>query len=174
MKGKRIIVCGFMGSGKSTLISKISDDPNLFLDLDVEVLKLNAPTEENLAKYIDKIGFDEFRKVEIQSLKKILSSSFKVLSLGGGSLNNSSLNLIKSYRDTVLVHLNVNFEDCWERIKHDKSRPLVLKGKEYCHDLFVRRGNLYGSSDIIMDNESVRGIKSYNDLIRLLDEHPIS
>ncbi len=119
---KTIVLIGMMGTGKSTigkiLAEKLQAD---FIDIDSEI-------ENNEQMSINQIfetkGEEYFRKIE----QKEIITSFKdnsVIALGGGAFENKQTRnfLINS----SIIHLKTSPNIIYERIKNDKTRPLLKK-----------------------------------------------
>lgn len=117
-----IILCGFMGSGKSTigklLAKKLNRD---FIDLDDYIVeKRGMQISEIFAKY----GEANFRKSETQAAKNISGLENYVVSLGGGTVVNPKNAEILKLGGKIFM-LDITPENVYERLKHDKSRPLL-------------------------------------------------
>ena len=175
-----ILLCGFMGSGKSFLMESLhknSKDKGSFFDLDDEVFDKFGAGEESLSDLIEKKGWDFFREKELLCLEDFLgfaarSQALCVLSLGGGSLNEESLKLIKSTDRSVLIWLETSFEKCFERILRDGAgkRPLLKKGKSFIHKLYLARKSLYEKSHMSISMDDLEKIKDIDGLIELIHE----
>ena len=175
-----ILLCGFMGSGKSFLmesLQKNSRGKGSFFDLDDEVFDKFGVGEDSLSSLIEKKGWDFFREKEFLCLKDVLNmasstKAFCVLSLGGGSLNEESLKLIKSTDRSVLIWLETSFEKCFERILRDGAgkRPLLKKGKRFIHKLYLERKSLYEKSHMSISTGDLEKIKDIDGLIELIHE----
>ena len=80
----KIVLLGYMGSGKSAIGSFLSEKLQIpFYDLDSEIEKIE---QISIAKLFQTKGEIYFRKTENEVLKKILALEENfVLSLGGGT-----------------------------------------------------------------------------------------
>jgi len=175
-----ILLCGFMGSGKSFLMETLhsnSEGRGSFYDLDDAVLDDFGKGEKTLGEFIEKKGWEFFREKEFDCLKGFLSqavgqSDYLVLSLGGGSLNHRSLSLIKSIDTSVLIWLESSFEKCFERISKEgaEKRPLLKKGKDFIYKLYLERKSLYEKSHLSVSTDDLEKIKSLDDLIQFIHE----
>lgn len=139
-----------MGSGKSFLYQELKKElesqKTMCLDFDEELVKRSKFS--SISKWVEKEGWEGFRGAEYHLFKELLASSQKGLyGLGGGSLNQQTLKLLKQSQSAFLVWMDTDFETCWSRIHDDRTRPLVQKGKEYCHKLFNERLELYRQAD---------------------------
>ena len=175
-----ILLCGFMGSGKSFLMEslyKSSKGKGSFFDLDDIVLNKFGEGEKTLGELIEKRGWSFFREKEFFCLKDFLheaenNPSCCILSLGGGTLNNRSLDLIKTSDRSTLIWLETSFEKCFERISKEgeEKRPLLKKGREFIHKLYLERKLLYGRSHMSVSMDDLEKIKGLDDLIQLIHE----
>lgn len=80
----KIILIGFMGSGKTTLAKKLAKKLNRsFFDLDKEIEKRENLT---ITQIFEQNGEDYFRALEFKTLKSILDKELSfVMSVGGGT-----------------------------------------------------------------------------------------
>lgn len=173
-----IALCGFMGSGKSYFVKKLQQNSNEgeFLDLD-DVVYFNHQTgEKDLGQLIENRGWAYFRAKEFQSLKELLQkrqyrNETLVLSLGGGTLSDHSLDLFRLMDNTVLIWLESSFEKCFERILNEGSekRPLLRKGKEYIHKLYLERNSLYSSSALAVSEDQREAIGTLADFLEFIN-----
>ncbi|WP_310556390.1 shikimate kinase [Flavobacterium sp.] len=122
---KKIILVGYMGSGKSEIGKLLSKDCNLpFFDLDILI-------ENALSKSISEI-FDEkgevyFRKIEHEIFQKtiLLNQSF-VLSLGGGTPCYAENHILLKDKSVTSIYLKASITTLQNRLKVNRaSRPLL-------------------------------------------------
>src|SRR5690606_18911594 len=80
----KIILLGYMGSGKSTVAQNIASQLNLnYIDLDS---KIENHTKRSVSQIFEEKGEIFFRKVENQLLQDVLNNNQDyVLALGGGT-----------------------------------------------------------------------------------------
>jgi shikimate kinase len=154
----KIAVCGYMGSGKSTVSQFLASQLQLnLIDLDNELEK-----EENLSisEIFQQKGEIYFRERENFKLKEILNSQKSgVISLGGGTpCYANNLQLLKSEKDLKMVYLKLSSQSLTERLWNESNtRPVIahLDSKEKLEDfirkhLFERQFD-YLQSDYIID-----------------------
>mgnify|MGYP002843679841 FL=1 len=174
-----IILCGFMGSGKSFLVRKLQNAPNegLFLDLDDVIFSKYRLGEKNLGELIEKRGWEYFREKEYQCLREVLHGKTKdgksvLLSLGGGALSERSLTLIESMDNSYLIWLESSFEKCFERIlrEGEEKRPLLKKGKGYIHKLYLERKVLYSRSFLKLPEVERESLETLGSLMELINQ----
>lgn len=79
---KRIILIGFMGSGKTTLGKKLANKLQVpFIDSDKEIEKHFG---QSIAEIFTQFGESHFREIEAEFIQSIPKDSEFVLSTGGG------------------------------------------------------------------------------------------
>ncbi len=121
----KIVLLGYMGSGKTTVGRQLAKELGLFfLDLDDYIEKRE---EAIISTIFSEKGEIYFRKKESAYLKEILSKEDGfVLSIGGGTpcyANNMSV--ISEATDKV-VYLKLTIDSLAARLKKEKSeRPLI-------------------------------------------------
>lgn len=150
-----ISLCGFMGSGKSTLGRGLASAYNCrFIDLDDYI---EAKWAMSVSTIFAKKGEEWFRNEECESLKEIVEEYnylnskepyTLVLALGGGTVTHApSAEAVK--RNTQCVYLQCPKEVLLERLmKNNSRRPLVAGKSEIemmavIEDLMRRRESLY-------------------------------
>lgn len=169
-----IILCGFMGCGKTSLSQKLEKNSVGwdFIDLDDHILEKYAKSKgySKLGDYIRGEGEQCFRENETSEIEKLLERKTKqVISLGGGSLSDQNYERI-SQSGALLFWLNTNFSACWERIKGDKNRPFAQKSESEVFALYQSRVGNYSKSAIQMDTECQNSIESMEDLLEMLNK----
>ena len=139
---KQIFLIGMMGSGKSTLGSMLADKLNwTFIDIDTELEKDHGLSINDMFNN----GESNFRSLESKKLEKIVLKNHIVCATGGGivekDVNHKILN------QSFCVYLDTSLDVLHERVKHDCSRPLLLKGdkKDLLRDIFNNREEKYKS-----------------------------
>jgi shikimate kinase len=145
-----LLVCGFMGAGKSTLGGKLKG-LNV-LDLDQELEKKFQASIDN--QVLD-LGWEKFREREFSLLIELLTRYVHenwIIILGGGTLSLEKLKILRQCIWVKLLWLDTPFEICWERIHDDLKRPLVKKGREFCQNLYHERVAIYQMSDFTVSN----------------------
>ena len=142
MNDKPFYIVGFMGTGKSSLNSFLRESGEV-VDLDQ---KIEATTGLDIATYFEKYGEVAFRDVESDVLRRVAADYV----LTGGGIVERPVNMRWMREHGTVIHLDLPFEVCWERIK-DSSRPLVKQGRSEVQALYDRRDVLYRESDESID-----------------------
>lgn len=123
MQTTNLVLCGFMGSGKSRLGRYVANHLQIkFEDLDE---CLQNELQMSVAQIFEKFGQDYFRGLERDLLLRKSSDQNRVLSLGGGSLSSQKLvDIVKE--NNILVFIAPAFDELISRIHGKSKRPLVL------------------------------------------------
>ncbi|MEE9361286.1 MAG: shikimate kinase [Cellulophaga sp.] len=121
----KIVLVGYMGSGKSTIGKCLSKD------LKINFLDLDAYIEESLGETVSTIFKDKgelfFRKKEHEYLQEILEEQDNfVLSTGGGTpCYGNNMETIAKYTGTSF-YLKNSISELVDRLEKEKStRPLI-------------------------------------------------
>lgn len=149
-----IILCGFMGSGKTTVgmeLAKIMG--RKFIDTDEMIEK-----EQGIAiKAIFTVHGEEFfRDLEFECCKSISNMKNCVVSTGGGALTfKRNVDVLKQSGKIVL--LDADFDIICRRIGNSKTRPL-FQDREKAKALYEERKSKYlDAADYVIDgNMSAR------------------
>lgn len=158
-----VVLCGYMGAGKSLIGKKLAQKLGYdFADLDDEITK-----RENLeiSEIFAHKGEIYFRRKEIETLQYFLKMSQNtVLALGGGTpCYGDNLNLIQNNPNTKMVYLKVSLDGLTERLFPEiNKRPLLkeIKDVDQLYD-FIRkhlfeRQYYYLQSDFKVDCTSLQ------------------
>lgn len=153
---KSIYLCGFMGCGKTTVGKVLAKRMEMqFVDLDEYIIeKEGMSIPEIFAKH----GEEHFRKLEANYIK-MLKSGFVVATGGGAIINEKTSEFARE--SGIVIFIDARFKSCYERIKGDKNRPLVMKNtKKQLLDLYNLRKTIYQKhSDITINgNGSINAI----------------
>jgi shikimate kinase len=147
---EKVVLIGMRGSGKSHFGTCLSKELNFSkIDIDDEIENLSHSTVRSL---VEKKGWGNFRDWEYGVCKKISSLKNIVISTGGGTImfdrNNEQL-----LKKSLVVFLFVPFQDLFNRLQKDKSRPRLLNGyslKDEIKKIWEERKDKYFSlSDIV-------------------------
>ncbi|MDE7284127.1 MAG: shikimate kinase [Lachnospiraceae bacterium] len=147
-----IILIGFMGCGKSTIGVKLSyrlRQP--MLDTDKLIEKEEGRT---ISEIFETDGEEYFRNLETECIKKLIATVHnQIISVGGGlPMREVNHALLKELG--MVVYLRAKAETIYERVKHDKTRPLLQcdDPKEKIRTLMKQRAAVYEcASDVIVD-----------------------
>ena len=152
MSGCTIYLCGFMGCGKSHIGRMLATEMGReFTDLDRTITQREGMS---IPEIFDKFGEPHFRELEAKYIRD-LSEGYVVATGGGALINDRTAEFAR--RSGLSVYINADFETCYERIKGDKNRPLVVSNtKEQLRRLYDTRAEIYRRNSMCMVNGSVR------------------
>jgi len=122
----KIILLGYMGSGKSTIGKALANELNLsFVDLDHAI---ENEIGMSIRDYFEASGELKFRRLENEVLKKILNeNNDMILSTGGGTpCYGNNLDLMKMTFNAKVFYLKATIKTLTERLVSEKDiRPLI-------------------------------------------------
>lgn len=154
----KIILLGYMGSGKSTVGKLLSKSIN-YKSLDLDKLIEN---KENLSinNIFKEHGELYFRKLEHQILKETLKTNDNlIISLGGGTpCYANNMELFKD-ENIISIYLSSSVNELFERLKFNKSkRPLIAnlnddELKEFIAKHLFERSFYYNQSKVKIDTD---------------------
>lgn len=158
---KKIILLGYMASGKSTIASILAKELNFeWYDLDHIIEKNNKITISEIFKNKGEIYF---RKLEHQTLNEILLKNENlILSLGGGTPCYANNHIHFENEDVISIYLKASIETLYDRLLNEKvHRPLVNQYnneelKEFIAKHLFERSYFYNKAKktINIDNKS--------------------
>lgn len=146
---QRILLCGFMGCGKTSVGQALSFRLKWdFLDTDAMIEKKEGMS---IPKIFSEKGESYFRQAETDIAHVIAKRRNAVVSTGGGFLMKPDTrqaffsNAAPADNTTAIVFLDCSFEVCYQRIRNS-SRPLVVNNsKEDLQKIFEQRAAIYRS-----------------------------
>lgn len=158
-----IALIGMMGSGKTTVGKLLAEKLNLkFYDTDEEIIKL---TNYSINQIFEEFSEQTFRTMETIVLAKILNSDNQIIATGGGIIKRKEN--IELLKDTITIYLKADNETLFERVKNDKSRPLLNTRNMLItmQSIMYEREQLYEQSKIIIDTTDKRADEVVNEII---------
>lgn len=148
-----IVLCGMMGSGKTTVARALHKIYNLaWVDTDEEIVKEYGQINAIFAN----LGEDGFRDIESEVTARVAAShSGAVISLGGGCvLRQRNVDVLKKNGGKI-YYLRTSPQTVINRVKGDTTRPL-LQGdlEERVHSISATRSAIYErAADVIIDTD---------------------
>ena len=151
-----IVLCGFMGSGKTTIGRLLKEKLKMPL-VDIDEM-IESDTGLTISQIFEKFGEDGFRKIECDTVKKASEMKNTIISTGGGSvLNPDNVTTLKS--TGKIFFLDVTPETVLKRLDGNPTRPLLQrpdKEKAVRELLNARRDKYIFAADYVVKsaNES--------------------
>lgn len=141
LSDKPIILCGFMGSGKTTIGKPLAEKLG-FCFADTDQL-LTETYHMTIPEMFQKGGEGYFRDLEHQIARRISDLANTVISTGGGMLTFERNGEILSGKG-IIVYIHKDFEDCYQRLILQNDRPLVQnKSKDEMYQMYSERIAMY-------------------------------
>lgn len=145
-----IVLCGFMGSGKTVVGRELAKIMGVkFVDTDELI-------EQEQGVAIKAIfaarGEDYFRDLEFEMCKKVAEMKGVVVSTGGGAMTfERNVDAIK--KGSKVVFLDASFDVICERIGDSTTRPL-FQDKAKAKELYdIRKDKYLAAADYVIDGD---------------------
>ena len=154
-----------MGAGKTTVGIELAKK------LSYKLIDTDQSIENDQSRKIKDIFSEDgepfFRNLETLKLKQLINEENAIISTGGGIIlkdeNRSILN------DLFTIYLKADFENIFNRIKQDTSRPLLLTDDPYntAKDIFKSRQSIYESFKVHVCTDNMSPQQVVNEIIDL-------
>ncbi len=168
---ERIVLTGFMGSGKSTIGRRLAERLGWrFVDLDNLIEERDGRT---VARIFAESGEPVFRAMETEALVSSLQDSRVVIALGGGALETSAnRDALSTALKACVVLLSADFDTLYRRCQQQFAaasalpvRPL-LGDREAAAARLARRDPIYReSAHVILDTTGQKPQESVDALL---------
>lgn len=144
---RRIVLTGFMGSGKTTVGPLVADRLGWrFVDVD-DVIEAAAGLR--IANIFARHGEAAFRSQEHEAIARLVSGNDIVLALGGGAIETAATrSLLLNSPGTLLVHLQVKLETTLARCGGTEGTRPVLADRANLTARYERRLPLYRTAHV--------------------------
>jgi shikimate kinase len=144
---RRVVLVGFMGSGKSTVGPLLADLLGWdFLDMDVAIEKR---TGRSVPALFAEEGEAAFRRIEREAAEEAQGLDRHVVAAGGGAFVHPATRTALQ-KDAVVVWLKVDLETALRRIPEDGSRPLA-GNRDIMRELLALREPAYALADLTVE-----------------------
>ena len=144
---ERIVLVGFMGSGKSTVGRRLARQLGWgFLDMDERIEERNG---RRVADIFREQGEAAFRQEELRVARELQTATRQVVATGGGAFAQAETREVLR-AGAFTVYLAGDFEALARRVPADGSRPLAAD-REIMRRLLEEREPFYRSADLIVD-----------------------
>jgi shikimate kinase len=152
---RNVVLCGFMGTGKSSVGRLVADQLHFaFLDTDGVI---EARAGKGIPKIFAEDGEPVFRDMEEKLVKELAQRDRTVISTGGGLVvNPGSMASLKLH--ALVVCLWASPEQIFARVKNQGHRPLLEDPEplEKIRRLLAERTPAYKQADVLLNT----GIRS--------------
>ena len=173
---QRIVLTGFMGSGKSTVGRSLAESLRWrFVDLDSVIEERDG---RSVARIFAESGESAFRSLETEALRSSLQESQVVLALGGGALETSAnRDVLRLASQIRVVLLTAEFETLYDRCRQqiaataDSSVPVrpLLGDRDAAAARLARRDPIYReAADLVLDTTRQLPEESVSALLAIL------
>jgi len=173
---ERIVLTGFMGSGKSTVGRALAQRLGWrFVDLDTLIEQRDGRA---VSRIFAENGEPAFRALETEALTSSLTEPRLVIALGGGALETeANRHALGAASQTCTVLLTATFETLYQRCEQqiaaaaDSSLPIrpLLGDREAAATRLARReANYHSTANLILDTTGQQPEQSVKALLALL------
>ena len=144
---RRIVLTGFMGSGKSTVGPLVAGRLGwTFLDVD-DVIEAEAGA--TIAELFARHGEAPFRSREHATIARLAAGDALVLALGGGAIEHpATRSLLLTTPGTLLVHLEVELATTLARCRGTEHTRPILADQANLASRYARRLPLYRTAHV--------------------------
>jgi shikimate kinase len=150
----RIVLTGFMGSGKSTVGPLVAQRLGWrFVDAD-DVIAAEAGC--TIAELFARHGEAAFRERERAAIARLSAGEGLVLALGGGAIETAAVReLLLAGPGTLLVHLEVALETTLSRCAGTEGSRPILADRANLEERYARRLPLYRTAHISLTADAL-------------------
>jgi shikimate kinase len=144
---RRIVLTGFMGSGKSTVGPLLAARLGWqFVDVD-DVIEAEAAC--SIAQIFTRHGEMHFRNIEHTTIARLAAGDSLVLALGGGAIEHpATREILRTTPGTLLVHLEVELSTTLARCQGTESTRPILADQPNLQARYHRRLPLYRTAHV--------------------------
>lgn len=152
VRGKNIVLSGFMGAGKTEVGRAVARLAGLaFIDLDAEIEKRSGMSIPDI---FETLGEPEFRRRETGAIREVSARQQVVIATGGGAVINPE-NVAQLRKSGVVICLTASVETILRRLGSGENRPLLNTGnpEQRIRELLAERQPFYEQADIIITTD---------------------
>lgn len=144
---RRIVLTGFMGSGKTTVGPLVAKRLGWsFVDVDDAI---EAEANATIAELFSRHGEAAFRERERAAIEVLAAKNSLVLALGGGAIEHpATRKLLVTAPGTLLVHLEVKLDTTRARCRGTEHTRPVLADHVNLESRYQRRLPLYREAHV--------------------------
>lgn len=166
---KRIVLCGFMGAGKTTTGELLSTRLGWsFRDVD---LVIEAESGLTIAQIFAQFGEPYFRQLEHQTICRLLEQKNTVLALGGGAIEDpQTRQKLLADPHTLFVHLGVTMETVLLRCSGTEAIRPVFNDRERLQSRYDSRVPLYQQAHLTIATDALSASEVADKLIAIVKQ----
>ncbi|KAM3101213.1 shikimate kinase [Phormidesmis sp. 146-12] len=147
LKGVNLYLIGMMGVGKTTIGRLLADQLDYqFFDVDAIIEQASG---QSISQIFAESGEAAFRQLETNVLAELAPYTRLAIATGGGIvLKPENWGYL---RHGVIVWLDLPLDELYNRLQHDRSRPLLQSSetlKPRLNTLTAQRQSLYAQADV--------------------------
>lgn len=149
-----IVLCGFMGCGKTTVGRRAAKKTGLtFVDMDEYIVN---EAGMSVSEIFERYGEAEFRRMETQAAKKLSEQDRLLIATGGGAVLNPD-NVTAFKKNGVIIMLQVSPETILHRLRNNTTRPLLQREdkEKAVRELMRQRNPIYKRAASIIINANL-------------------
>ena len=165
---KNIVLIGFMGTGKSTVGSRLAQRlKRKFVDMDREIERVVGMTVSEIFKRYGEIRFRSEEKLMVQKLAR---ESGLVIAAGGGVVLDQG-NIDTLSRNGIIIWLEATPTAILERVNRKKgTRPLIKKDVKLqdIEEMLKAREALYAQADYRVNTSGKSPEQVANEIIEVV------
>ena len=164
----RIVLIGFMGSGKTTVGAFLADKFKYKL-IDMDQLALKKSKRTTINEIFEKDGEKSFRRIELTVAKEISKKESIVVSSGGGVvMNKSTMNYL--IKNSYVIYLEASFDTIKKQVALKKLKPPLFQKVTSAKKLFDLRKPLYkGYANMVINTNKKSVDKIVKQILKGLD-----
>ncbi len=147
---KNIVLVGLMGAGKTTVGKVLAEKlQKEFIDTDEVIVKTE---NKSINEIFTEKGEIYFRELEKNVIARVSQMSDKVISVGGGALENQE-NIFNLKKNGILFYLKADVDTLEKRLQNATDRPLLknVPLKEKLAKLLEKREKNYLLSEKVIN-----------------------
>ena len=163
-ENKTIVLCGFMGTGKTTTGRLLAAKMNrLFIDTDDEIIRETGIKIDEIFK---NYGEEIFRKIESRICQEFACREKLVIAAGGGALSDE--NTLEIFlKSCFTLRLDCKITEIMKRIGNEKSRPLFSRNSHSLSELLAARSEAYAKIPISINTTNKKPENVVEEILRL-------
>ena len=164
-KPRRIVLTGFMGSGKTTVGPLVAARLGWsFVDVD-DMIEAEAGT--TIAEIFARHGEAIFRERERETIARLAAADSLVLALGGGAIENEATRtLLLTAPGTLLIHLEVELATTLKRCQGTEHTRPILADQANLENRYQRRLPLYRMAHVTIQVDTLTPQEAVDAILR--------